>query len=230
MALLFVILLLQQLSGAYVVIFYAISVFREIGGTFGSGLDEYGALLLLGVIRFVMSILTAFLSRTIGRRILCISSGLGMAFAMFFSAMFIYLTSFCDDNESSTMGNQKWLLLVVVLFYVCMSTLGFVVIPWTLIGELLPISFRGVGGGIMISVAYVFMFGVIKSYPYALVAVGPQNVFFFFSIMSLIGTSVVYLFLPETLGKSFNEIENYFATRRKNNVAEDNLRSGRSEA
>ncbi|XP_063985598.1 facilitated trehalose transporter Tret1-2 homolog [Diachasmimorpha longicaudata] len=212
--LLFVILLVQQLSGAYVVIFYAISVFREIGGTFGSGLNEYGALVLLGMIRFIMSIVTSVLSRKIGRRILCIVSGLGMAFSMFFSGMLIFLTSFCSsvggDVGEHTVGQQKWMLLVIVLFYVCMSSLGFVVIPWSLIGELLPISFRGVGGGVMVSVAYIIMFGVVKSYPFALKAMGAQNVFFGFSVVSLIGTAVVYLFLPETLGKSLKEIEEYF--------------------
>ncbi|XP_043279914.1 facilitated trehalose transporter Tret1-like isoform X2 [Venturia canescens] len=218
MMMLFVILLMQQLSGAYVVIFYAISVFKEIGGTFGDNLDEYGALLLLGIIRFIMSILTAHLSRTIGRRTLCIASGLGMSFAMFFSAMLVYLTfapsdASADNSVTSLLSQQKWLLLVVVLFYVCMSTLGFVVIPWTLIGELLPISFRGIGGGIMISYTYVVMFAVVKSYPHALYAVGPQNVFFFFSLMSLLGTGYIYLFLPETLGKSLKQIEHYFASQ-----------------
>ncbi|XP_015116781.1 facilitated trehalose transporter Tret1-2 homolog [Diachasma alloeum] len=213
--LLLVILLVQQLSGAYVVIFYGISVFREIGGTFGNGLNEYGALVLLGIIRFIMSIITSVLSRKIGRRVLSITSGLGMAFSMFFSAMLIFLTSVCgeatdDEGGEHGVGQQKWMLLVIVLFYVCMSSLGFVVIPWSLIGELLPISFRGVGGGIMVSVAYVIMFGVVKSYPFALKTMGAQNVFFGFSVVSLIGTAVVYLFLPETLGKSLKEIEEYF--------------------
>lgn len=230
MIMLSVILLMQQLSGAYVVIFYAISVFEEIGGTFGENLNEYGALLLLGIIRFIMSILTAYLSRTIGRRTLCIASGLGMSFAMFFSAMFVYLTfAPSDGNAASTMTTlllkQKWLLLVVVLFYVCMSSLGFVVIPWTLIGELLPISFRGIGGGIMISYAYLVMFAVIKTYPFALYAVGPQNVFFFFSLMSLLGTSYIYLFLPETLGKSLKQIENYFASDKTDPEIDNNIQN-----
>lgn len=49
----------QQLSGAYVIIFYAVNLFLQIGGQFGDGINEYGALLLLGTIRFVMSIVAA---------------------------------------------------------------------------------------------------------------------------------------------------------------------------
>lgn len=46
----------QQLSGAYAIIFYAVNVFLKIGGQFGNGINEYVAMLLLGGIRFVMSI------------------------------------------------------------------------------------------------------------------------------------------------------------------------------
>lgn len=49
----------QQLSGAYAIIFYAVNLFLKIGGNFGAGINEYGALVLLGVIRFIMSIVTA---------------------------------------------------------------------------------------------------------------------------------------------------------------------------
>jgi SP family facilitated glucose transporter-like MFS transporter 8 len=48
------IFLFQQLSGGYVVIFYAVNVFRIIGGTFGAGFDEYDTLVFLGLVRFVV--------------------------------------------------------------------------------------------------------------------------------------------------------------------------------
>lgn len=49
----------QQISGAYVIIFYAVNIFLKIGGHFGEGINEYGALMLLGSIRFIMSIVTS---------------------------------------------------------------------------------------------------------------------------------------------------------------------------
>lgn len=214
--LLLVLFLTQQLAGTYVVIFYALSVFENLGGHFGAGLDKYGAMVILGVIRFLMSVLTSLFSKKFGRRVLCITSGLGMAFSMFFSAMYIYLTSSCDQDGKikEIMAQQTWVLLVIVLLYVCTSCLGFVIIPWTLIGELLPISVRGIAGGVMVSMAYVMMFGMIKSYPFMITTMGVQGVFFFFSVTSLVGASFVYIFLPETLGKSFLEIEQYFDNKK----------------
>lgn len=49
----------QQISGPYVIIFYAIDLFKVLGGQFGDYINEYGAMLLLGIIRFLMSILCA---------------------------------------------------------------------------------------------------------------------------------------------------------------------------
>lgn len=56
---LLLIFVFQQISGAYVIIFYAVNIFLEIGGNFGEGINEYGALMLLGSIRFIMSIVTS---------------------------------------------------------------------------------------------------------------------------------------------------------------------------
>lgn len=49
----------QQISGGYVIIFYAINLFLKIGGNFGNHINEYGAMLLLGIVRFVMSVASA---------------------------------------------------------------------------------------------------------------------------------------------------------------------------
>lgn len=53
--------ILQQLSGAYVIIFYAVSLFQKVGGRFEDYgyINEYSALLLLALIRFIMSILAS---------------------------------------------------------------------------------------------------------------------------------------------------------------------------
>lgn len=49
----------QQITGGYVIIFYAINFFLKIGGNFGGHIDEYGAMLLLGVLRFIVSLISA---------------------------------------------------------------------------------------------------------------------------------------------------------------------------
>lgn len=53
---LIVIFLFQQLSGPYVIVFYAVDLFIKIGGKFGDYINEYGAMLLLSILRLIMTI------------------------------------------------------------------------------------------------------------------------------------------------------------------------------
>ncbi|KAJ8680355.1 hypothetical protein QAD02_016142 [Eretmocerus hayati] len=212
---LFVLLAFQQLTGVYVIIFYALSVFESIGNEFGHGLNKYDAMVILGIIRFVMSVLTALFSKKFGRRILCIISALGMSIFMLFLALHVHYSS--SDGTSGQVNiddKYKMIPLVLVLLYVCACSLGFMIIPWTLIGELLPISIKGLMGGAMVSIAYVFMFGMIKGYPSVVTYWGSELMFFTFSVTSLASCFFVYFFVPETLGKSFLEIEEYFASNK----------------
>lgn len=49
----------QQITGGYAIIFYAINFFLKIGGNFGDHIDEYDAMLMLGVLRFLVSLISA---------------------------------------------------------------------------------------------------------------------------------------------------------------------------
>ena len=59
LSVLLMIFIFQQISGSYAIIFYAVNIFLKIGGNFGEGFNEYGALVLLGTIRFAMSVFAA---------------------------------------------------------------------------------------------------------------------------------------------------------------------------
>ncbi|KAK9754058.1 Sugar transporter [Popillia japonica] len=207
LAILFTLFCLQQLSGCYVIIFYAVDLFRKIGGggDFQRGIDAFVALVLFGTIRFVMSIVATILSKKIGRRTLLMTSGVGMS-----------LTSL-NRTANSVNDIRRWdraegdnITLICVLGYVCFSAIGFLMIPWTLVGELLPVRVRGVLSGVLVAIAYVFMFGIVKVFPYVLERFRVQVIFFGISSLNLIAVLFVFVFVPETFGKTFAEIERYF--------------------
>ncbi|KAL1502436.1 hypothetical protein ABEB36_007577 [Hypothenemus hampei] len=218
--------IIQQLSSAYVIIFYAVDIFRKIGGSFKHiGLiDEFVALILLGGIRFVMSIVLAAISKKVGRRVLMFISALGMIVSSFILASYMIFTR--SDSISSvvpyTNGTFKETLLdrstepdgtvavVLVLCYICFSSFGWLVIPWTLIGELLPVKVRGTLGGVMVSVAYILMFLILKVSPFLMESIRLEYIFLALGITNVIGLVFLYLFLPETLGKTFKDIAKYF--------------------
>lgn len=197
---LIVLFLFQQLSCGYVIVFYAVDLFKQIGGDLHSSLNSYVALVFLGTVRFLMSLLSTISSKRIGRRPTMLFSVSGMCISIFAAGYFF--------NSEANISNNAVSYLIVV--YICFSSIGYFVIPWTLIGEILPIKFRGKLGGAMISIAYIFMFCVVKSFPFILDTIQLKHVFYGLSLINLCSLFPIFYMLPETLGKTFSEIEKYF--------------------
>lgn len=141
-----------------------------------------------------------------------IISGLGMFVFTLSGGLFMsYKTSkYVVGDVPEALPNNDVFLLVCVLGFVCFSAIGVLVIPWTLIGEILPTEVKGKLGGLIVAMAYVLMFGVVKIYPSAIEVLGVQSMFYIFATASFLGVIFSYFFLPETLGKGFLEIEKHF--------------------
>ena len=116
----------------------------------------------------------------------------------------------------------NWLPTLLLIGYIFTSTLGFLTIPFAILPELFNFRFRGMASGLTICCAYLMSFVVIKFYPAMLDIMGNEFVFIFYGMISFIGVFYVYYIVPETKGKSLQEIENLF---KKPNRDEENLSS-----
>lgn len=213
-----VVFLLQQLSGCYPVIFYAVPVIRSIMGAEGDGgPTRMDTLITMGIVRLLTSLVACALSQHVGRRPLLIGSSLAMALS---AAMVALTCPSAADNDLN--GNDQetpthLLPLVGVAAFVCSGSAGVLVFPWTLIGEILPVSVRAMAGSVLVSYAYALMFAVLKVFPYFVASFdggGGGSVavaFGGFAAASLALAVYTHAYLPETLGKRFHEIEEYFA-------------------
>lgn len=226
---LLIIFIFEQASCAYAILFYAVTFFKTIGGQYQHSIDAYVALVSLGTIRFIMAIISALISKKNGRRPLMFTSALGMCATSILAGIFTsggsHVIQSSDNSTYSNLTNSTNNLksltsdsnlindnmtLYCVLGYVAFSSLGYLVIPWALIGELLPTKVKGKLGGLMVSLAYVLMFVIVKIFPFMLDVITLDVLFYTMGALNAGGFVFMYLFLPETLGKTFSDIEKYF--------------------
>lgn len=229
---LFVLFLLQQLSGGYVLIFYTINIFRNLGSDFAASVNENLASLLLGSIRLVMAIVAAILSQKCNRKTLLYISTLGMSlfalataskmwWSMDESGHSLFLRQAANqtntisriENSSSSFGN--YFLLISILSYILFASLGLLIIPWTCIAELFPTKYKAKYGGLTVALAYVLMSIILRIFPFMLNSMRISTIFFIFGASSLVCGIFIYFFLPETHRRSFTEIENYFIGKKQ---------------
>lgn len=114
------------------------------------------------------------------------------------------------------------------MMYFFTSTLGFLTMPFAMAAEVFPSKIRGMATGLLTCLAYSFNFVIVKMYPAMIRELGNYKLFFFYGMMGLLGTIFIVVFLPETKGKSLQEIEEYFssnssARRRRKNVGDSDI-------
>ncbi|RLU22918.1 hypothetical protein DMN91_005196 [Ooceraea biroi] len=200
MTILFLLFSFQQFSGIYITLFYAVTWFQEVGAE----VDEYLASILVGLTRFLCSMVNTWLLRRYKRRALCIISSLGMTLCMGVSG---YFTLSIQNGDPS----GYWVPVFCLLLYVCTSMIGMLTIPWTMTAELFPTEIRGFAHSISYSMANLLMFAALQSYRSLQAFLGgAYAVQWFFAGVSVGAAVFVWLMLPETHGKKLSEIEEYF--------------------
>lgn len=213
----FIILLLffafQEGSGIYIILYYAVNLFQEVG----TGLNEYVASIVVGGVRLLMSVVGAILMNSFGRKTLAVVSGIGMAISMVVGGGYEYFYSHLQPTDRPL----AWVPLICVLGHVCVSMMGFLQLPWMMNGELFPLAIRGVMGGIVASLAHLFIFASVKTYPDLMHALGTNGTLWLFGAAALLGAVYCYIFLPETRGKTLREIELEFSPKEMCNYEEN---------
>jgi len=134
-----------------------------------------------------------------GRRIICVSSGVGAGIAAVLIGTFVYMQTF-----------HTWIIIGFVLLYMSFITCGYSVVAQTMIGEILPSNIRCVVGACVFTMNYIVILLGTKYFPPVFTAVGTHGFFWIFGVSSLLCSLFLYLMLPETKGRSLVQIEEYF--------------------
>nr|CAD7258261.1 unnamed protein product [Timema shepardi] len=199
----------QQLSGVNAVIFYASNIFAEAG----SDIKPAIATIIVGVIQVIATFISSLCIDKLGRRILLIASDAVMTICSTVLGVFFYLKH--NGNDVSNIG---WLPLVSVCLFIVMFSFGYGPIPWLMVGELFPNQIKGTASSIACLLNWFLSFLVTKFFSDMVTAFGIYTTFWIFSAISCLGTIFVFFIVPETKGKSLEEIQKELGGESPNNA------------
>uniref|UniRef100_A0A8D2H954 Solute carrier family 2 member 6 n=1 Tax=Urocitellus parryii TaxID=9999 RepID=A0A8D2H954_UROPR len=102
-----------------------------------------------------------------------------------------------------------------VLLFVSGYAMGWGPITWLLMSEILPLRARGVASGLCVLVSWLTAFVLTKSFLLVVKAFSLQVPFFFFAAICLVSLVFTGCCVPETKGRSLEQIESFFSSRRR---------------
>ncbi|KAF2120227.1 general substrate transporter [Lophiotrema nucula] len=204
--------LLGQWSGANSITIYAPQYF-EMMGTTGQN-EKLFATAIFGLVKFISSILCAFvLIDLIGRK-RALSSGITLQlFSMLYMAIFLLIDNKVSDDDSPQTPSQKRAAtgaIVMIYFSGFGWALGWNSIQYLINSEIYPLRLRALGGSIAMTFHFVNQYGNSKAVPLMFLAMTTGGTMLFFSCVTALGLIWVWFFLPETTGKSLEAMDEMF--------------------
>ncbi|KAM0890730.1 hypothetical protein ACQ4PT_026823 [Festuca glaucescens] len=195
----------QQASGVAALVLYAPRVFNRAGIT--SQHAVLGATILLGVVKTVSIVIPLFLADRLGRRPMLLTSAGGMA------ASLLVLGFSLRAAPAADAGGAWWAAATSVAaaaVFMATFSLGFGPVIWMYGSEILPLRLRAQGTGIGTAVNRVMSAVVGMTFISMYEAVGMAGSFYIFAGCAAAAWVFVYACLPETKGRSLEEMEALF--------------------
>ncbi|XP_010912096.1 sugar transporter ERD6-like 16 [Elaeis guineensis] len=186
----------QQLGGINGFGFYASNIFISAG--FSSG--RLGTI-LFGSIQIPITILGAFLMDRSGRKPLIMVSATGTLIGCFATGVSFYL-------KGQGM-HAEWvpiLALAGIIVYIGSFSIGMGAVPWVIMSEIFPINIKGIAGGLVTLVNWFGSWAVSYTFNF-LMSWSSAGTFFIFSAASAATILFVARVVPETKGRTLEEIQ-----------------------
>lgn len=137
-----------------------------------------------------------------GRRVLLVLSSAVMAVCLTVLGLCFHLQTHGYDVSSIT-----WLPLASVALFIVVFSMGFGPVPWIMLGELFPNNVKGIASALTAASAWILAFAVTKGFQNLLDLLGSPTTFWLFAVMCVAGTIFTVVLVPETKGKSLEDIQ-----------------------
>jgi len=184
---------LQQITGINAVIMFAPDIFHAAGSAKS---DSMMQAMIVGMVNFLMTIVALWLVDKKGRKTLLLWGAVGMIVSL------AYLTLEFSKPVQNGAG-----VLIALLVYISFFAASFAPVMWVIISEIYPNRIKGVAMSFSTAVSWLCTFLTVYFAPIIHGALGLQYLFGIFGIFSIIAFVFVKIWIPETKGKSLEQIE-----------------------
>ncbi|MFD1388844.1 sugar porter family MFS transporter [Oceanobacillus oncorhynchi subsp. oncorhynchi] len=183
---------LQQLVGINAIIYYAPQVFESAGAT---GEWAFIIPLLIGVVGTIGVLISMWLVDKVGRRTLTLVGLIGMTVSLLLVGIGFQIST------------NSILTITAILLYLLIFNFSLGPVVWVIISEIFPNAIRGVGMSIATFLMWVANWSITQSFPSIMEYFGGSAAFYLFTVFCIVGFFFTFKYLPETKGKSLEEIE-----------------------
>jgi MFS transporter, SP family, solute carrier family 2 (facilitated glucose transporter), member 8 len=190
----------QQMSGINSVTYFCNSIFKDAGVS-----NEDAASLGVAAVQVVSTVVSVVLIDRMGRRLLLLISAFGLMTMLMLLGGFFYL----KDEENN---QQNWLAVMSLIVYIVFFSLATGPVPWVIMGEILPMRVRGVASSIVTLMNWTLAFVVTFTFDQLKSSLENYGAFWFYAGFCAVGFVFTFAFVPETKGRTLEEIEASFTS------------------
>ena len=191
--------ILGQFMGVNAVLYYGPSIFENAGL---SGGDSLFYQVLVGLINTLTTVLALVIIDKVGRKKLVYYGVSGMVVSLILIGLYFLF--------GDSLGVSSLFLLIFFLFYVFCCAVSICAVVFVLLSEMYPTKVRGLAMSIAGFALWIGTYLIGQLTPWMLQNLTPAGTFFLFALMCVPYMLIVWKLVPETTGKSLEEIERYW--------------------
>ncbi len=191
--------ILGQFMGVNAVLYYGPSIFENAGL---SGGDSLFYQVLVGLVNTLTTVLALVIIDKVGRKKLVYYGVSGMVVSLILIGLYFLF--------GDSLGVSSLFLLVFFLFYVFCCAVSICAVVFVLLSEMYPTKVRGLAMSIAGFALWIGTYLIGQLTPWMLQNLTPAGTFFLFAVMCVPYMMIVWKLVPETTGKSLEEIERYW--------------------
>lgn len=186
----------SQVTGINAIMYYAPEIFKSTGQGSDSALLQT---ILVGIVNFLFTIVAILYVDKAGRKMLLLAGSGGMTICLALVGGTFYWGV-----------AQGYLVLLAILAYIAFFAVSLGPLTFVVIAEIFPNRLRGIAMSLCVFALWIFVFVVSQCFPILLEKIGNAFTFWLFMVLSLCAFIFIRKFIPETKGKTLEEMEHFW--------------------